>query len=331
VATRQEKVSAGLFLLTGVLLLSALVALIAGLRLRGAQKEYLIRFTESVGRLTRGATVSYYGYEVGEVRDVDPDPAEVGVVNVTLQVKEGIPIKTGTYAILESNFLTSETTIELRGGDSAEADLKEGSEIPYRTPPLKALEESLPQAMADVLEVAHRLQELLDQENRDAVARILARLEELVATASDSLIQVREEAGRFREVAESFSGSTQQELRRVSSDISRTVDRGSDAVTRVADGVTGAADSVRMVGGDLSRAATEFAELTERLQRTTDHLDGTLEGTQLLLDENRERVARTLQDLTAAARSLRNLAQDLENNPSALLRIQPKEEHERGD
>ena len=60
-ATRQEKVSAGLFLLTGVLLLSALVALIAGLRLRGAQKEYLIRFTESVGRLTRGATVSYYG------------------------------------------------------------------------------------------------------------------------------------------------------------------------------------------------------------------------------------------------------------------------------
>jgi hypothetical protein len=70
-ATRKEKVNAGLFLLIGVLLISATIAVVAGLNLRQPGVPYTIRISKSVGGLREGSVVRYIGVPVGRVTDVD--------------------------------------------------------------------------------------------------------------------------------------------------------------------------------------------------------------------------------------------------------------------
>ena len=70
-ATRKEKVNAGLFLLIGVLLISLTIAVVAGLNLRQPGVPYSIRISKSVGGLREGSVVRCLGVPVGRVRDVD--------------------------------------------------------------------------------------------------------------------------------------------------------------------------------------------------------------------------------------------------------------------
>ena len=85
-ATRKEKVNAGLFLLIGVLLISATIAVVAGINLRRPGVPYSIRISKSVGGLREGSIVRYLGVPVGRVVDVD-FPKEGGeVVNVAIEI-----------------------------------------------------------------------------------------------------------------------------------------------------------------------------------------------------------------------------------------------------
>ena len=85
----------------------------------------------------------------------------------------GTPIKTGTYAVLDTNLLTGVSAIELRGGAQDESDLVEGQTIRWEHSALGAVGESLPAAVGGVEEVLARLSALLDAENRERIARLL--------------------------------------------------------------------------------------------------------------------------------------------------------------
>src|SRR6185436_8365784 len=106
-ATRKEKVDAGLFLLIGVLLLAATIAIVAGVNLQHQGDAYLIKIPKSVGGLREGSVVKYLGVNVGRVKTVDFPAEDVESVNVLLEItRPSTPIRAGTFAMLSSNFLT---------------------------------------------------------------------------------------------------------------------------------------------------------------------------------------------------------------------------------
>src|SRR2546427_734555 len=132
-ATRKEKVNAGLFLLIGILLIGATVAIVLRVKLERSGDVYLVKIPKSVGGLREGSIVKYLGVHVGRVKDVDFPIEDVTSVRVLLEItRPSTPIRTGTYATLASNFLTGETTIDLQGGAADQPRLVPGSLVQWR-------------------------------------------------------------------------------------------------------------------------------------------------------------------------------------------------------
>ncbi len=320
-ATRKEKVSAGLFLLTGVLLLSALIALIAGMRLRRDYKEYRIRFTESVSGLNQGSEVVYMGVPVGSVGFIEKD---VGEVLVHLKIETEFPIKAGTYATWNNNFLTGEATVELRGGDKEEESLPTGGEIPWRKTPLETVEESLPRTVDDIVELFHRLNDVLDQDNRDALRRIVRGVDELVGTAGADVRAMREEMTAFRVTLESLVATVEGEVQRVGQQVSGSVGRGVDSAVLAAGAIETASRQVEEMGSEVTTLARSLQDAASSVQATVEDVGGVVE-------DNRRQLHQTVSHLEASTAALERLLHELEDHPSLLLRGQARPERERGD
>lgn len=185
--TKVNYVLVGLF----VLVLTA-AAIVAGLWLASdlgvtRYRPYLAYFHESVAGLNPSAAVKYRGVDVGLVRALSLDPADPTRVQVRLDIAEGTPVRTDTYAILKFQGLTGIAFVELEGGAHGRplaSPLPDGSPavIPTRPSPAGRLDEAVSRAAARIDELGARLAAVLDQENIQALRHILANLEEATST-----------------------------------------------------------------------------------------------------------------------------------------------------
>src|SRR6185436_18749842 len=84
------------------------------------------------------------------------------------------------------------------------------------------------------------------------------------------------------------------------------------------------------VSDQLAAGAAGLPEIVASLQRVATRLDRLVEGVDLLVDDNRDDVRRTLAQFQASARELELLVERLERNPSDLILSAPQPERERG-
>jgi paraquat-inducible protein B len=127
-------------------------------------------------------------------------------------------------------------------------------------------------------------------------ARLEQRIDPLVGAADSALARAGNAAQRVGDAA-SEVGQTARSLARTSDSVGRAV----------------APDSVLMLR--LQEAAAQVAHTAAALQSAADSPEGVVRQTQ-----------RTLQDLSRAARALRELADSLERQPQSLLRGRPAED-----
>lgn len=113
-ATRREKIWAGLFVLVGVGMIGFSLALLAGVRFGGdSDALYAIRFSESVAGLEQRSIVRYNGVPTGRVRAIELDQEQPGAVRVTIGIPKGTKLPKGTIATLGSSGITGMLYIEL--------------------------------------------------------------------------------------------------------------------------------------------------------------------------------------------------------------------------
>ena len=105
-ATRNDKVNAGLFLVLSFLLVASLLILVTGWQIKGERVVYYCIFSSSIGSLQDGAGVRYMGVPVGKVTDIQFAEGDPSRIRVTMELdKERSPIQTNTYATLRVQIL----------------------------------------------------------------------------------------------------------------------------------------------------------------------------------------------------------------------------------
>src|SRR6201997_2488594 len=180
--TRAHYVAVGTFVLA-VIFLGFVAVLWLGRAEFGQQaKRYYIYFSGSVAGLNKGSQVQYNGIPVGRVVDIRVDPGNLEQIQVTVEINTSIvDIKSDARAFLETNILNGIATIQIRGGTRDAGELL--PEAGHRYPVIKAgrsefeeVKSSLPDLVADLKEAAHNLNALLDEQNRQAVAKTLQNL-----------------------------------------------------------------------------------------------------------------------------------------------------------
>ncbi len=250
--TRKQKVRLGIFAVSTILLLVAVLVIFAGVRFWEHEVDYLVDVDGSVMGLDSGSDVMLNGVRVGSVRAIDISPDDISRVRVTVSVKDGTPVKSDTRAVLIMRGVTGIKVIDLRGGTDEAAALAPGSRIPEEKSQIDRLVER-----AD--EVADRTVQVLDTAQRalDSAARVGDQLEAMVA----------ENRALVRGALTSVSGAARSASRLMDGQMKEMVASASALVGDMSGVIKQNQGQLRAALSDLRRASGNFKELSRELRQ----------------------------------------------------------------
>lgn len=285
-------------LLTGLFVLvlgAALVGITIWLGHYGEERDtYIVATQGSVSGLNVESTVSYRGVDAGKVAAIDFDPRDPRTILVRIEVNTGMPITYGTYAKLRVQGLTGLAQVELNDTGENPAPLATSKEHPARIPLRPSLFDKLTDVGANILfhadELMARLGEMLNENNRGRIQRILADLE----TA----------AGHFAGLED-------------------RMDKAYAAVQGASENVqTASAKAVKTLT-HIDEVALDLRKLTRQIQDFTKNADAlTLTGKNAgdtMIKTTLPRLNALLEDLQSTATQVKRLSDLLARNPQALL------------
>jgi phospholipid/cholesterol/gamma-HCH transport system substrate-binding protein len=181
--TQANYVAVGAFVLACVIGLVVTIMWLAGVQYSQEYAYYQASFKGSVTGLGKGTVTRYNGIEVGRLTDLQFDPNDPQRVIVTMQVQPNLNIREDSVASIESQGFTGASFVEIAGG-TAQSPLLVAHEdqrypvIRTKQSTFAELQQSAPQVIAKLNVTASRLNDLLSDNNRRAIARVLANLDE---------------------------------------------------------------------------------------------------------------------------------------------------------
>lgn len=295
--TKVNYAIVGLFVL---LLAAAGVAgvlwLSAGAGYGKSYDTYVSYMSESVSGLNLNAPVKYRGVDVGQVRQIAIDPENSERVRLVLAIERGTPIKTDTVAVLRSQGLTGLAYVELSGGSRNAPPLRAKAGEPYPViasgPSLLArLDSAVTHLLTNLNLAAENVNSLLDADNRQAFKQTLADVRTVMQQLADQRRAIDAGIASGARAMDNLAGASAQ-----LTEVLQRIGRSADAVGKM---------------------AAETAQTNAAARRTLDAIDG---DARRLAQQSLPELENTLAEARALAVTMRQIAQQVERNPSVLLR-----------
>lgn len=181
--TKANYVAVGAFVLACVIGLVVTIMWLAGAQYSQEYAYYQAYFKGPVTGLGNGTVTRYNGIEVGRITNLEFDPNDPQLVIVTMQVQPNLNIREDSVASIDSQGITGASFVEISGGTKNAPLLvaKEGQRYPVirtRQSTFAQLAQSAPEVVARLNIAASRLNDLLNDDNRRAIAHVLANLDE---------------------------------------------------------------------------------------------------------------------------------------------------------
>ena len=275
-------------LLLGTVLIGGVLWLTSGRYYGKSYDTYLAYLTESVSGLNVNAPVKYRGVDVGFVRGIVLNPANVEEVQLTLSIQRDTPVKQDTVATLQTQGLTGIAYVELMGGRKESPPLvaKPGDSYPViRSGPslFARLDTSVTVLVEKATRALDNINAVLDEENRRAISQTLADLRVVshtLAARSATVDAALADAGRTTANAARFTAELPALVQRI--------ERSADAFDRMTQSLASAGTSAgQLVEGSRGEVAqftgetlpevrqliAELREVTSTLRRTTSELE----------------------------------------------------------
>jgi len=193
VETRANHILIGSFVVSGIAAAFLFALWLGQLSLERSFDRYRVVFNEPVTGLTVGGDVRFNGIKVGEVKDIQIDPADPSRTIATIDVEAGTPVKTDSAVRLTLQGITGLSYILISGGSPDALLLKRVSDgdVPTMTADLSELQRLLAnseETITNVNNVLERAARLFSDENVRNISRAL----ENVAVVTDELADNRE-------------------------------------------------------------------------------------------------------------------------------------------
>jgi phospholipid/cholesterol/gamma-HCH transport system substrate-binding protein len=308
--TRASYVLIGAFTL-GILVAAFLFVLWIGkLQLDREWDWYDVVFKEAVTGLTVGGAVQYNGIQVGEVRRLSLGVDNPSEVTARVRVNGGTPVKTDTRAKLTFTGITGVAIIQLSGGTPEAGPLasNEADRIPRIVADESAIQKLLASSediVTSVNDLLFKLSVLMRQENIDRIAATVKHVEAITG----------ETAAHAGEIGRAIT-----DISEASRALRATLSRTESMVTKL----EALADNSNRLIDDEGRALLVAARASlESARRFTDSADGVVKENRAavagLANQGAAQVGPAIAELRAALRNLQRLADQLGNDPSAVL------------
>lgn len=302
------------YLSVGVFVLVAMgVLLVVLYRLTGRVGDsdpYHVYYS-SISGLIDGSRVTYQGYQVGFVADVEPEQSENGTrYRVNLQVKQDWKIPSDSVARIYSSGLLAETVIDIEEGKSR-VYLSSGGEIAG-------------QQGADMFAMLSDVASDIGGLTRNSIRPLVDNLNAHVSGLSNQL------AMRIPKILDGLESMVVQ------------LNKGAERLAGLLD--ERSENSVRTIIDDVEATAKNFHTFSAGLQSTQSELDGLVQDAHGVIEANHGDIRATalalrksldsisgeiegiLFELEAASRNINEFSRELRSNPGLLLYRRPAEQ-----
>ncbi|HWX89413.1 MAG TPA: MlaD family protein [Rhizomicrobium sp.] len=282
--TKANYVAVGAFVLACVIGLVVTIMWLAGVQYSQEYAYYQASFKGSVTGLGKGTVTRYNGIEVGRVTNLEFDPADPQRVIVTMQVQPNLNIREDSIASIDSQGFTGASFVEISGGTASAPLLvaKDDQRYPIihtKQSTFAQLEQSAPEVVAKLNVAASRINDLLNDDNRRAIAHVLANLDETTQVIARRSADMDATIANANKAMANLSDATNN-LRPTLSHVDLTVEK----YGKVAD------DADAFINGDglaqLSDLIGEMRRLVANLTQASDQLSR--QPTKLLFGDRRK-------------------------------------------
>jgi phospholipid/cholesterol/gamma-HCH transport system substrate-binding protein len=223
--TRANYVLVGSVVLALIAAAFGFVIWLARVDLEHKPQTYFVYFYGSVAGLQIGSDVQYRGVPVGRITDIRIDSQNIERIRVVLEVNDGTPVKTDTYATLGLQGITGVAYIQLKGGTQNAPDLAQDKDeypvIPSRPSGLEQVLDRAPELLERAIVISERLEQLLSDKNINGIS---ASIDNISATTQILANRTKQIDQAITDGAEAVAS-----LRKLTTDLSK--DAGSLTAT----------------------------------------------------------------------------------------------------
>jgi len=304
--TAAQKLRLGVFVIIGMVILSAFIIIPIGMKMAEHQTIYVSYFEgESLQGLEQGASVKFNGVPIGIVQKVSYTAEDINKMKVELSVMESFPMRTDMYAMTGLVGITGLKYIEISGGSNEAPRLKPGGVVPTHTSIFASMGDK-----AEVLigKVETLLNHLNDVTNPDSLRSVKITMDNLAALTGDA------------------------------KDIFRDVGGVVPAAARIVDTVQIAVNEVRVITQNIKEMTDTLKGgvnggniplIIARADSTVTSLKALTDNISLMVMQTREDFSVSMENLREALENANQLTKMLAENPSLLIRGEGKERDNR--
>lgn len=276
----------GIFVIISLLMAAFFVIWLAGTHDARNYSRYTIYFYDPVSGLKNGANVQYRGVAVGRVTDIRLSPERTELIKVDIEIEDSTPISQSTKASLGMTGMTGIIHIELttQDGDTDPPIRPESEQYPVirgSGTQLGKLFENVPQITKQILELTEKVNKTFNDDTMKDMQQTFKNIEKMSADMNKVL--------------------SQQNI---------------DNMTTTLDNMSQGSESVQ--------------QLAERFNKTADEVDKAVNTLNGILTDNKQdidkfagsglrQITEMSRETRDMARSIRRLADRLEQDPSKLL------------
>lgn len=340
--TRANYVLIGLFTLAVIVAGFAFVFWFQRTGGPGERATYRVVFEGPVAGLRTGSAVVFNGIRVGEVTDLDLEPADPRKVEVTIAIDPKTPVRTDTRISLEFQGLTGIASLALRGGSpDAPPVQRVGKELPVLVADIGATQD-LTQTVREVLRrldgilatnepvLRNALQNLETfssalARNSDRIDRVMAGVEGLIGSPENpgeltlAARSFREAAKPIGELADNLNKRT-EELPQLMTAVRQLVENFDKRSAELPELM----GSVRQLAENIDKRTVEVPELVASVRKFADNLDTRLVEVPELVASYRK-LAESLDERTAEVPKLvatvRELAEKIDQRTAEVPQL----------
>jgi phospholipid/cholesterol/gamma-HCH transport system substrate-binding protein len=319
--SKAQKIRAGIFFSLTFLLLVGFILFIIGNTLFKKRDDYFIIYKNvSVNGLQLGSAVKYYGITIGRVEDITFKKDNVNDVIVDISIKAGTPIKQDVEASLVGVGITGLKQIEITGGSDEAELLPPGSRIQAGKDAFSDITGKA-EIIAEKSELLiNRLNDLVNDNNRQKVSRILLSLDSLLANINQlvgdnqtEITAIIANTDTISSVVKNIAANTDIAMARVRELLE------SEDLDRILENSAAVSDSLKqtkikqLVNRDIVESIQKLNSALEQASRTFSHID-------LTVMKGRDDLFKSLEDLEETLENLREFSRQISEDPSVLIR-----------
>ncbi len=306
--TKEQKTRLSVFSVVSLALLIFLLGLLIVPAFRNKGLPYRINVKgASVNGLSVGAPVKYQGVDVGKVRAIDVNPADLGSILVRIRIVRGFPVKRDMTATMTYAGITGQKFIELAGGSISSPTLPVGGDIL----PARSLGEKAEDIVANIDGAIKSVNLLLSASNRAKIEDFLTASQQSAEVVS-RVLEAKEKnlTGAIDNIEKSSLefGAVTENLRQITADLA---------------GITGTLDAkASLILDNINQrfSREEMGKVLTNLESFISDASASLKTIENMLMIQQSDLGSTMESVARAVDNLSKFTRVLVEDPSMLLR-----------